>query len=431
MMAETSAPQNKLQDLFERSGEVAVGTSEARKKAYDYLQDNGLPGKRDEEYRYTPLTRIVEKQFDLATDLDSAFESDLDPSPFFVPEASGHRVVFINGIYSAKYSQVGNGLQVSTLNESEDTELLEQYYGKHPFAAEDSWAALNTSLSREGLVIKAGTDHKAGSPLYIYYLTDGRSQKTASQIHHLILAERSANLQVVEVFGGTGDNASFVNTATEVIVRDNARVEHYKLGLDSEETIHAGHTMVHQGRDSHYHNVTINLTGGVVRNNMNVVQDAENCETHMIGLYLLHGKQHIDNHTVVDHRKPNSYSNELYKGVMADKSMAVFNGKIFVRQEAQKTNAFQSNKNLLLSDNATVNTKPQLEIWADDVKCSHGATTGQVDKEQVFYLMSRGLSREHARAMLLGAFASEVTEQITIEPLRNYVEGIVNDRLTV
>ncbi|MFA0964613.1 Fe-S cluster assembly protein SufD [Roseivirga sp. BDSF3-8] len=431
MMAETSAPEHKLQEVFDSlTGNHSKASLQARKNAFEYLQENGLPNSRDEEYKYTPLTKLIEKQFDLEEGLGHATPSDLDPTPHFIPDAVGDRVVFINGQYASQYSQLSNGLEITILSEGGNlTDLLSEHYGTHPFITQDSWAALNASFSQDGLIIKAGTDRKAGTPLYIYHIADSSQKQSVAQVHSLVVAEPSANISLVEVFHSQGNNPSFVNTATEIILKKNSRVEHYKVGLENENTIHAGHTMVHQSRDSHYHDVTINLTGGTVRNNLNIVLDAENCEAHMIGLYLPTGKQHVDNHTVVDHKKPHSFSNELYKGVMADRSNAVFNGKIFVRQDAQKTNAFQSNKNLLLSNDATINTKPQLEIWADDVKCSHGATTGQLDEEQVFYLMSRGLGAEQARAMLLGAFASEVTEQINIEPLRKYIDSIVGERL--
>ena len=215
----------------------------------------------------------------------------------------------------------------------------------------------------------------------------------------------------------------------ESVAEEAARVEYYKIQNDQVQANQVSTTHIRQVGKCYTHTVTISLNGGMIRNNLNVLLEAPNCEAHLYGLYFQGGKTHVDNHTIVDNLKPHSFSNELYKGIMTDDSTAVFNGKIFVRQDAQKTNAYQSNKNILLSETASVNTKPQLEIFADDVKCSHGCTVGQLDEEALFYLRSRGITEKIAHSLLVSAFASDILEHIGPAAIRNHVEQLISERL--
>ena len=224
---------------------------------------------------------------------------------------------------------------------------------------------------------------------------------------------------------------SFTNGVMEIVADTDSLVEYYKIQNDGANASQVGTIHIRQIGKCYVHAVTVSLNGGMIRNNVNLIMEAERNEAHLYGLYLLKGHTHVDNHTMVDNTKPNCFSNEFYKGILDDSSAGIFNGKIFVRPDAQKTNAYQSNKNLLLSDNATVNTKPQLEIFADDVKCSHGCTIGQLDEEALFYLRTRGISKDHAQSMLLSAFAADIVEQIKPEPLRKYVEELIVERLAV
>ncbi|HKZ66526.1 MAG TPA: Fe-S cluster assembly protein SufD, partial [Chitinophagaceae bacterium] len=215
----------------------------------------------------------------------------------------------------------------------------------------------------------------------------------------------------------------------EIVVEKDALMEYYKIQNESNHSSNVSTTHIRQVGKSYTHAVTISLDGGIVRNNLNVVLDAEHCESHLYGLYFQKGKSHIDNHTLVDNVKPNCFSNELYKGIIDDNATAVFNGKIYVQPDAQKTNAYQSNKNVLLSDSASVNTKPQLEIFADDVKCSHGCTVGKLNEEGLFYLQSRGITEKNARSLLLHAFAVDILEHIKPAPIREYVDRLISERL--
>jgi len=266
-------------------------------------------------------------------------------------------------------------------------------------------------------------------PVYLYFISDGRLAKPFSQPRNLFVVGRESTAKMVEVFHTIGQHHSFTNVVTEIVVAENASVEYYKVQDESENAHHVGTTQAHLSRDSKFAAYTVCLRGALLRNNLNLILDGSNVEAHMYGLYLLNGKTHADNHTLADHRQPNSYSNELYKGILDGKSTGVFNGKVFVRQAAQKTNAFQSNRNLVLSKEASMNTKPQLEIYADDVKCSHGATVGQLDEDMLFYLRTRGIPAESARALLMRAFAEDVLTTISIAPLREYLEKLIAQRL--
>jgi Fe-S cluster assembly protein SufD len=241
--------------------------------------------------------------------------------------------------------------------------------------------------------------------------------------------EKGSQLSVIEKSDSIGKQPVFHNFTEEWVVSEKAHLEYCKIQNDDNNHYQITNTVIHQHSTSLLNTFTLTLAGQLIRNNLNIIIDGEHCESHFYGLYLLNGNTLADNHTVVDHRKPNSFSNELYKGIMDGNSKGVFNGKIFVRPHAQKTNAFQSNRNILVSDHASVNTKPQLEIWADDVKCSHGCTSGQLDEEAMFYLRSRGISAPTAQAMLLYAFAREVLTPIQNESLKSYLDQLIAERL--
>jgi Fe-S cluster assembly protein SufD len=245
----------------------------------------------------------------------------------------------------------------------------------------------------------------------------------------LIVMGKNAEAKVVEIYQSEGDKICFENVVTEIVVNADARMDYYKIQNQGDNVHHVGTTQVWQDQKSYFYAATITIDGGFIRNNLNIVLDGEHIESHMFGLYIPSGSQHIDNHTLVDHRKPNCESNELYKGVLSDKSTGVFNGKIFVRQDAQKTNAYQNCRNVLTSDSAVMNTKPQLEIWADDVKCSHGTTTGQLNDEVIFYMQSRGIPKAEAIKLQLVAFAEDVVSQLKIQDLKVILEKLIEQKL--
>jgi Fe-S cluster assembly protein SufD len=266
--------------------------------------------------------------------------------------------------------------------------------------------------------------------LIIYHFSDSSNGFRFSQPRILINATSGSSIQVIETYIHIGSGESLTNQVTEICTGKDAVLNYIKLQNEGAQANHTGTTHIRQLEKSLTNAVTITLSGKLVRNNLNMVMEAEHGECHLYGLYLLNGETIADNHTIVDNAMPHCYSNELYKGIMDDKSTGVFNGKIFVRKDAQKTNAYQSNKNILLGANASANTKPQLEIFADDVKCSHGCTIGKLDEDALFYLRARGISEKNAQALLLHAFAIDILDQIKIEPIKAYVDQLISERLS-
>lgn len=419
-------------DRFEKglNGQSKQPIHQLRRSAYDVLLNDGLPGPKHEEYRYTPISKQLQKHFDLVGEASHDTTGAVE-----VPTIEGleaNVLVFVNGIYDATRSSImSNELIIAPLAEAYTThqEEIDAHLGKYAKAEADGYTAFNTAFTQEGLFIKVPKGKAVETPVLIWYLNDGSGARPLVQPRNLVIAEANSQVCITEWYKTTAETVSFTNVVTEVLVHEHAVVDHYKVQQEAATAYHVSNTHFEQVAQSVVNSVTVSLSGAMVRNNLNLVLDAEHCESNMYGLYLLNDKTHVDNHTVVDHRKPNSYSNELYKGIMDDRSTGVFNGKIFVRQDAQKTNAFQSNRNILLSDDAAVNTKPQLEIWADDVKCSHGATTGRLDDEQLFYLRARGVDAITARAILLYAFAKDVLEHVKPEALRLYLDHIIGQRL--
>lgn len=408
---------------------------ELRKEALQIFEQTGFPAAKNEEYKYTNIAKALEKQLAGQTGNQASTLDAKGIESFLFKGLEAQQLVFINGQYRPELSQLisDESLQVSELSEAyaSQPEKIAAALGQLAKPASDAFVALNTAYTHHGAFIEVPAKTVVKQPVILHFISDSSEAVTTSQPRNLFLIGRSAEVSIVEAYHSVGSQPCFTNIVTEIDVQENAQLQYFKLQTEEDTALQVNTANIYQRADSRVTATTITLGGGLVRNNLNFVLDASNIESNMYGLYYLHGKQHVDNHTVVDHRKPHCVSNELYKGIMDDSSTGVFNGKIYVRQAAQKTNAFQSNKNILLTDNATINTKPQLEIWADDVKCSHGATTGQINEEQLFYLRARGLSEESARAMLLHAFAADIIEHISIEPLKEHFLTVLNEKLKI
>jgi len=347
-----------------------------------------------------------------------------------------NELIFVNGIYNASLSNIRSKELVvlplqKALSDSSYAELVKAHLGKSSLYIKDGVHALNTSFISGGVFVYVPTNTQIDLPFYVYHLCNTQVNPVLAQPRSLIYISESASLKIVEHYATIGNADSFINEVMEVVVAENAQFEYYKLQADVANANQVNTTHIRQIGKSFVHTVVATLTGGMLRNNTNIIMEKAGNEAHMYGLYLLNGSTHADNHTLVDNREPNCFSNELYKGILDGSSTGVFSGKIYVRPQAQKTNAYQSNKNILLSDNASVNTKPQLEIFADDVKCSHGCTVGRLDEEALFYLRSRGIDAAQAKAMLLLAFANDVIDKINIESLREHIEDIIVNRLAV
>lgn len=403
-----------------------------RTQALEIFQQLGLPGPKHEEYKYTPLSRELEKNFSFQ---NVATEHHIkDVKEFLIPGVEANILVFLNGVYSAEHSVIispSSQLTIQNLEEALDAKHAQatQYFNQYTNIKTDAFAAWNTADWRAGLFINIPDNSVVKTPVIIHYINDASAGEVISTNRNLIVTGKNSEVTIVEKFNSSGSANHFTNLVTEVVVAENARLNFYSIQNDKGNRYQYANTEIYQKNSSRVNTYSFNLQGKLLRTNLHLAIDGEGIESHMYGLYLLGDNTLADNHTVVDHKKPNSFSNELYKGIMDGNSKGVFNGKIFVRPQAQKTNAFQANRNILLSEKASVNTKPQLEIWADDVKCSHGCTTGQLDEEALFYLRTRGIHKDSARAMMLYAFAGEVTDKIEHPAIKSYIDSLISERL--
>lgn len=419
---------------FEQIQKVNNGNplSAFRKDAFDTLTKVGIPGSRHEEWKYTRIGSLFNKEFQLAE--TSATLTGDELARYRLPgHADANELFFINGTYQPELTILRSAdLSIQSLeqaSQNEFREIVATHFGHSADYLKDGINALSTALVAGAIFVHVKRGLLTEHPIYIYNITDARTTNIFSQPRSLVFVGENAQVQIVETFITIGSQESFTNQVMELVAEKDSITEYYKLQNDSSHASQVSTTHIRQTGKSYTHTVTISLDGAIVRNNLNMVLEAEHCEAHLYGLYFQEGKTLVDNHTIVDNVKPHCYSNELYKGILKDSATGVFNGKIYVRQDAQKTNAYQSNKNVLLSDSASVNTKPQLEIFADDVKCSHGCTVGQLDEEALFYLQSRGINRETATSMLLDGFASDILEKIKLAPIRAYVEKLIGERL--
>ncbi len=423
--------QNKYNELKAIAGNGLLGS--VRAKAFEHFNKLGIPTLRNEEWKYTRLTGLVNKNFALHT-------TTVVPSPDLLntirlQSENAAELFFVNGVFIKEISQINSDvLVVLSLNEAVESEYkhyVQQHLNQSSKYMKDGMNALNAAFIANGLFVLVKKNKTVDKPIFIYHLTDTTTDNVFVQPRSLFVIEENAQAQLIELYKNNGLHESFTNEVIEIAVQENARLEYYKVQDENENCHHVGTTHLQQVGKCFTHCVTVTLNGGTVRNNMNMILEASNNEGHLYGLYMVNGKTHVDNHSIVDNIMPNCFSNEFYKGIMDGNSTGVFNGKIFVRQDAQKTNAYQSNKNVLISDAASVNTKPQLEIFADDVKCSHGCTIGRLDDEALFYLRARGISEKKAKAFLLRAFAADILEQIKPEALRNFLEEKINERLDI
>lgn len=429
---------NYFKDQFEQLQDSGPATAiaELRTDGFETFNKSGLPTYKLEEWKYTNISSLFDKEYQFANDAPAVQLSDIDAIRLAGHEQA-NELVFVNGRFIPGLSAIRSAesqLVILTLEDAlkgKYQELVKTHLGQSSAYLKDGIHALNTSFIQDGLFLLIPKGQQLTEPVYIYHIADARQQNTLSQPRSLIFVEENAKLQLTETYTTLGTAESFTNEVLEVVVKENAFVEYYKIQHDGLNASQVGSTHIHQIGRSYVHTVVISLNGGVIRNNLNLVLDAAGNETHLYGLYLLKGNSHVDNHTLVDNKQPNCFSNQLYKGIADDTSTGVFSGRIIVQPDAQKTNAYQSNKNIILSDKATINTKPQLEIFADDVKCSHGCTVGQLDEEALFYLRARGIPKEAAEVLLLEAYAADILVQIKPEPLRNHVAELIYEHLSI
>lgn len=401
-----------------------------RKDALSKFRELEFPTTKDEEWKYTNISPLLNYNFrqPVSTKLKpEQIEKYLFNTKDFIT------LVFINGFYDESLSSVPKeikGLTVKNLSAAlkENSPICEKYLSRFAPYQSSIFTALSTAFVKEGTFVHVEKNAIIEKPIQLLYLT-ATGENIITNPRNLFVIENNAQVKIVEIHKSLEENVNFTNLVTEVVVEENAIVEHVKLQDENLKSFHISRLEVDLKKSSNYASYNVSIGAWIARSDINARFNDEGGECTLNGLYLAHENQLVDTHTLIDHAKPNCNSHELYKGVMDDKSRAVFNGKVMVRKDAQKTNAFQENKNILLSDEAVVDTKPQLEIFADDVKCSHGATIGQLSKEGLFYLRSRGFSEELARTTLIYAFASDVVHSISISEVRDKLEEMLAEKL--
>ncbi len=409
--------------------------SDIRIKAMSSLLNSGFPTKKHEEWKYTNISFLFNHDFCLATNKTSDKLLKDDINSFIYEDLIENIIVFVNGYFSPELSKIVSGekIIIKNLKEGirENLELIEQFIGINTGNANDAFSNLNTAFGTDGAYIVIPDNSDFAEPVHLLFINDSRDESYISNPRNLILVGENSKVKILESAHTIGTKPAFVNLVTEIVQKANSEVDYYKIQNHEENLHYVGTTAVLQGENSKFDSAAVSLKGKFIRNTLNTKLNGKHAESNFNGFYFIDENDFVDNHTLADHAVAECNSNELYKGILDHTATAVFNGKIIVRPDAQKTNAYQSNKNILLSNDATINTKPQLEIFADDVKCSHGATSGYLDKDSLFYLKARGIPEDKARAMLLNAFASDVVSKINIAELRDNIKLKIADRLNV
>ena len=405
-------------------------TRPIRKSAIERFAELGFPTSKLEEWKFTSVAPIAKLAFQPARlEPNGLTLEDLASAPL-ADVAFGtccHRLVFVNGHFSVELSSVDalpEGARVTSLSAAlrNNAALIEPHLARYASYNDRAFVALNTAFMQDGAFVEIPKGLVLDKPVYLIFVATECEVPTVVYPRNLIVAGSGSQAQIIESYISLSDNVHFTNAVTEVVAGENSVVEYYKLQHESERAFHIGAVQVHQDRNSNFTSHTVTLGGGLVRNDLNAVLQGSGIECSLNGLYVTSGRQHVDNHTVIDHCRPHGTSHELYKGILGGKSSAVFNGSIVVRKDAQKTDARQSNKNLLLSEGATINSKPQLEINADDVKCTHGTSIGHLDEDSLFYLRSRGVDPDEARTVLTYGFANDVLNRMKLDAIRVRLE---------
>jgi Fe-S cluster assembly protein SufD len=423
----TRAPGSKeiYREDFDRQGSAPALLQTLRKQGMARFQALGFPTTKNEDWHFTSVAPIAERTFRPAAAEGVIKKADIDRFNF--GESGWHTLVFVNGAFSKELSSnapLGNKVRVTSLASAikAGTAGIDGHIGKIATFEQHAFTALNTAFMNDGAFIEIGVDAVIEQPIHLLFFSDGEG---VSHPRNLIVTARHSRATVIESYVSLGNSAYFTNSVTEISLGEGSHLDHYKLQRESESAFHVGTVQVRQARDSQLHSFSLAVGGSLARTNIYTSLDGDAATCTLNGLYLTDGAQHVDNQTSIEHIAPNCPSHELYKGVLDGRSHGVFNGKVYVHPEAQKTDGKQSNNNLLLSPTARVDTKPQLEIFADDVKCTHGATVGRLDELAMFYLNSRGIGPETARILLTYAFAADVLETIELEPLRVELEKMV------
>jgi len=436
MVTELAKPENNYQTAFQalRQAKPSVAWVElVRESAMDRFELLGFPTVKDEEWKYTNLAPVSKESF-----LPATKESNMtaeEASRFAYPETAQSHVVLVNGKFREDLSQTSELGSVVVLDlftatvDARYSKIIRSYLARNANYDDRGLTALNTAFLESGLFILIPRNVELKTPLQISLIADPAEPRAMTFPRVLLVAEENSSAKIIENFVASGEGSYFTNAVVELVLENGARLTHTRLQRESLEAVHVGTTSVELGRASNYNSTAINLGAKLARHDISVVMDHDGAECWVDGLYVVGPDQHSDTHSLIDHKQPYCNSHQLYKGILDGNGRAVFNGKVFVREGAQKTDAMQTNKNLLLSPQARVDTKPQLEIYADDVKCAHGAAIGQLEQDELFYLQARGINPELAKSVLTYGFAEEVIGKIEVESIRKELDEAVMNQL--
>jgi Fe-S cluster assembly protein SufD len=418
---------------FENTLDVDSPIHDIRTEAIKTFETEGFPTKREEDWKYTSLNSVLKHDYSVFPKHENALEFK-DVKKYFIHEIDSYKIIFIDGKYSSHLSQTTHdGLDVclmsAALNKPKYRLIIENYFNK--IARKDGLSSLNTAFSAEGAYIHIPKNKLVEKPIQIIHFSTGNEAAILLQPRNLIVVNENSHVQIIERHQSLTDNPVLTNSVTEIFTNKRAIVDYYKIQNDRESASLIDNTFINQRQESIAKVHTFSFGGKLIRNNLNFYQNGERIDSTMKGITIIGNKQHVDHNTLVHHIEPNCESHQDYKGIFNDSSTGVFNGKVVVEREAQKTNAFQANNNILISNKATINTKPQLEIFADDVKCSHGCTIGQLDDSAMFYLRSRGIPEKEARALLMFAFSNNVLDSVKIPEIKNRITKIIANKLGV
>ena len=419
---------------FEDGLDLTDTVHETRARALKVFEDKGFPTKKDELWKYTSLEALIREDYSLFPKSEINIELK-DVKKYFLYDTDTYKVIFIDGVYSPFLSNTTHdGLDVclmsAALSKPKYRSLINTYFNKIA-PSDESLTALNTSYAKEGAFVYIPKKTVAEKPIEIIHFSSGDQDSLWLQPRNLIVIDKNSQVQIIERHQSLKDHAVVTNSVTEIYVHEEAFVDYYKLQNDLITASLIDNTFIQQEKNSHASVHTFSLGGKLIRNNLKYLHKGKHILSTLKGLTILQGKQHVDHSTMVHHSQPNCESHQDYKGIFSERSEGVFNGQILVDKIAQKTNAFQQNNNVLLDDKATINSKPQLEIFADDVKCSHGCTIGQMDEEALFYLRTRGIPKKEARALMTYAFANNVLESVQLPSLKKRINGQIAKKLGV
>lgn len=404
-----------------------------RSNAIRVFESQGFPTKKQEAWKYTSLNKLVRTDYSLYPKQEHNLDLK-DVRKYFLHDVDTYKVVFVDGVYSSFLSETTHDkidvcLFSAAISKPKYRPVIETYFNK--VAREESLTSLNTAFAKEGAYIFIPKHQEVQKPIEIINFSTGSEASLMLQPRNLIIVGENAHVQIIERHQSLSDNPVLTNSVTEIFAERRAYVDYYKIQNDAISASLIDNTYIRQEADSNCRVHTFSFGGNMTRNNLNFYQYGQHCDSTLKGVTILEGNQHVDHNTLVHHIEPDCESHQDYKGIFGDSSTGVFNGKVIVEKEAQKTDAFQQNNNILIDDKATINAKPQLEIFADDVKCSHGCTIGQLDEEALFYLRSRGIGEKEARALLMYAFANNVLESVKIPELKRRINKLIAEKIGV